>query len=575
MKRILIFLLTAAILTGLFPLSVFAEASEVSGQCGDNITWKYVRSTKTLYLTGSGPMYDYSEETPAPWTELSYLRYYYIGDGITRIGNHAFPGRFATNHIRIPASVTEIGSKAMAGGSVEILFYGSAPSIAEDAFDNSYGLCSYFRGWENEDLRDYGGSMTWDQYSIQLNPRTKSVRTFYSQITPGDILLDVYSPNQSSIIETFTPSPSQLQIGAHDTFSTGWKQVLLTWNGAQLTHDYIVTDGESHFDTVKVTVPAYQTYVNSELRPIPTVTSGHVQLQRDIHYSVSYYDNIRMGSDAKVVITGLGEWVGLSKTVTFRILKQDISMKDLNGYTVPFTGYPQEPPFATTQPDFELGSEYIFILKNNINIGTAQFRMVGIGDYYGSATGTMEITDGSNHTTVLNGTKNGNIGEELNSEVYYSEEIIAPGPFLATINSVVRYTNYDHYAYYELYHLEGEDPVLMTTHETPFGRDTETAFSYDFSHVYEGSAAEGGEVYILAYSWVNELGEVYSGLCVLLVPAKVPPATEMAIAKLEDSGDFRREYFAAYGTDGDLGNVTWTSSDPSTVLPHCLPPARP
>ena len=91
-----------------------------SGTCGDNLTWQVVLSdlyylSNYLVITGTGAMYDYSEDE-APW--LAYLKRnsitvsgLYLSAGITYIGENAFDGlRLST--VSLPGSVREIGAGA-------------------------------------------------------------------------------------------------------------------------------------------------------------------------------------------------------------------------------------------------------------------------------------------------------------------------------------------------------------------------------------------------------------------------------------------------------------------------------
>jgi hypothetical protein len=43
----------------------------------------------TLYITGTGAMQDYSEDSPAPWNEESFAPVV-IQEGVTTIGDSAF-----------------------------------------------------------------------------------------------------------------------------------------------------------------------------------------------------------------------------------------------------------------------------------------------------------------------------------------------------------------------------------------------------------------------------------------------------------------------------------------------------
>ena len=159
--------LTAVFLMVLFgmllvsPLDAQDEPTEVSGQCGENITFLFTLSTGSLELTGHGPMYDYkSNNQPwAPYREL--ITYVVIGDGITSVGNNAFYdcneltsislpdsllsiGKYAFQYtvldsIEIPDGVTTIGSFAFTSTGLSTIFIPSSVTLIEDfAFYQSW-----------------------------------------------------------------------------------------------------------------------------------------------------------------------------------------------------------------------------------------------------------------------------------------------------------------------------------------------------------------------------------------------------------------------------------------------------
>ena len=92
------------------------SAAQASGTCGDNLSWTL--NGDTLTITGSGAMYDYPEETMAPWyayrKEISTL---HLPDGLTRIGDLAFYGCSGLKIVSMPDSVMEVGWFAFAGCS--------------------------------------------------------------------------------------------------------------------------------------------------------------------------------------------------------------------------------------------------------------------------------------------------------------------------------------------------------------------------------------------------------------------------------------------------------------------------
>ena len=85
----------------------------VSGQCGENLYWRFYSSTGELAITGTGAMYDYTPSDLAPWKELlDKITSLSLPDGLTHIGKYAFSNCVALATATIPQSVTSIGNFA-------------------------------------------------------------------------------------------------------------------------------------------------------------------------------------------------------------------------------------------------------------------------------------------------------------------------------------------------------------------------------------------------------------------------------------------------------------------------------
>ena len=566
MKRMFLVLTLVAMLTA--ALLIGASAETTSGTCGENLTWKF--ENKVLTISGTGPMYDYGL-AEAPWLKLSWHSLIVIEPGVTSIGSYAF-AHFG-GQIDIPESVKSIGEKAFAQSTFYLFFRGDPPEIAENAFMYARGNCMYIDGWEEEDLKAYGGNQKWDKAMLTLETGTKLVYSCNEQIKAEH--LNCLASSTSPTYRHSRPYEiTEFEAEPYNNSIPGEKQVKIKVQGREMTHTYWVTDGTNHLDAVKVTPLEPMSYRARALEPKPTVTAGSLTLVEGVHYTLSYKDNIEVGI-AAVTVTGIGEWEGLSRTVPFEILKYDISKEwcSVSGATTSYSGIPFTPSFVVRVfryydeyggkyvEDLKPGVDYVVCYENNINMGTAECRVVGIGNYCGSKITNLTIHN-KNDTKYLQGNYIGQADGELDFEQYhYSEIIVSPGEFEGRIDHDKK-----HVANYELYKLVGEEAQLVDTKEySNFASSASTTYKYDFSDVYEGAMDAGGEIYMLSYSWVDVNYAVYSGVCVIIVPAKVPDATQMVAEMAEGVGDFRYAYLTAYGLDGNVGNVTWTSSDPAVA----------
>lgn len=111
-----------------------------SGSVG-NITWTYNQATKTLTVSGSGNMPNYSGLSSAPWNgyyeEMKTIK---IDSGITSIGDNAFAQCKEVTSVDIPDTVTAIGKAAFYGCNSleEILIGNNIIVVGDHAFFDCY-----------------------------------------------------------------------------------------------------------------------------------------------------------------------------------------------------------------------------------------------------------------------------------------------------------------------------------------------------------------------------------------------------------------------------------------------------
>lgn len=101
----------AVLLTAVFMLTVFTSFYLVYA---DDISWQYDNAAKTLYITGSGNMEDYSAGN-VPWNAcLNQMEKVVVEDGVQRVGKYAFAGASKLSDVVLADSVTVIGEYAFA-----------------------------------------------------------------------------------------------------------------------------------------------------------------------------------------------------------------------------------------------------------------------------------------------------------------------------------------------------------------------------------------------------------------------------------------------------------------------------
>lgn len=548
MKRLLAILLTVSLLSGMLVFQT--SAATESGTCGDNLTW--TANGGTIIISGTGPMYDYSEENPAPWADWNIISVkVVIEEGVTSVGNYAF-NNLLYRRIVLPDSIEWIGEAAFRG-NVELYFLGDAPEFAQNACAGSY--CEFYTvNWPQSKKQNYGGSVTWYDADMRLYiEASEQLFGLNEALKPEDF---VFRMHFSDDRETTYYIPREISFGTYDNSTYGQKKVAITVDGRTFEFIYYVTDGTNHLDLIQVHAYPYEEL--GEACTIPVIV-GDLKLTWGEDYTITYTPTSinQLNYDAKITVTGLGIYDGFKKTYSYAILKRDIADAEITVQSAGFLGMPVIPAITVYMNGSKLteGTDYILVCENDVNVGTGTVRIIGIGNYCGSVTKEFQI--GLEATAVsLPGAYNGTATEIVNDNVSYSEGILTPGVFTGRINSSNR-----HVAYYELYRIDGETPVLITTQQSEYNTSAYTTFTYDFTSVYESAAETGGEVYMLVYSWIDYYNKVYSGVCALYIPAKVSDATAMEIEMVQDTSDYDKAYLDLFGIDGNVENAEWTTSN--------------
>lgn len=141
---------------------------------------------------------------------------------------------------------------------------------------------------------------------------------------------------------------------------------------------------------VEVTVPD-TVFTGEQVRPDVVVSYGSYQFTNNSDYTLSFKDNVNIGT-ASVVVTGKNHLSG-SRTVTFPIEKADISNTEIAVKNATFTGSAVKSGVDVRLGNVTLkeGTHYTLSYKNNVNAGTAQVTISGKGSLDGAVTKSFTI----------------------------------------------------------------------------------------------------------------------------------------------------------------------------------------
>ena len=207
--------------------------------------------------------------------------------------------------------------------------------------------------------------------------------------------------------------------------------------------------------TTAITVAAIDDliYTGEAIKPTPTVTyqydtdpSHTVTLTNDTHYTLSYENNVNVGT-ATVIVTLKGGYTG-STTKTFKIVARPLGAETTpeevaaatvtsTSTTLVFNGNVQHATFTVVKKGRTLAEGVDYEVTYNgdaTSAGTQNVTINGIGNYSGSVTGTYSIAKLSLNTAVI---------KLPATQFEYSRGAQTPTPVVSVGNFVIPSANYD------------------------------------------------------------------------------------------------------------------------------------
>ncbi len=132
-------------------------------------------------------------------------------------------------------------------------------------------------------------------------------------------------------------------------------------------------------------------YTGSAITPSPDITLNDKELTEGSEYTISYADNINVGT-ASVTITGIGNYES-SLTKTFEIKARSLKNAHISAEDMEYTGRALTPRAIVSLGGqlLKSGTDYTAEYSDNTNAGTAKILITGKGNYSDTAAGSFAV----------------------------------------------------------------------------------------------------------------------------------------------------------------------------------------
>ena len=243
-----------------------------------------------------------------------------------------------------------------------------------------------------------------------------------SDTTIGSIPNQTYTGNSISALPVITYNGATLTKGTDYTLTysnnvnVGTGTVTITGKGnfTGTTSKTFSISARAMSDTSVANISS-QTYTGNVISPLPTITYNNKTLKKDTDYTLSYSDNINVGT-ATITITGKGNFAGTTSK-TFSISARamsDTSVANISSQTYTGNVISPLPTITYNNKTLKKDTDYTLSYSDNINAGTATITITGKGNFTGMTSMTFIITQKSAEKLNIS---------EIANQIYTGKEI--------------------------------------------------------------------------------------------------------------------------------------------------------
>ncbi len=189
------------------------------------------------------------------------------------------------------------------------------------------------------------------------------------------------------------------------------------WYFCDLSANVIDPSPQTALSDCTISSISAQTYTGSEIKPTVTVKDGTKTLVSGTDYTVSYTNNVNVGT-ATVAIAGKGNYSGtVNKTFTINAKSvSSLTVSSISAQT--YTGSAIKPAVTVKNGSTTLvsGTDYTVAYSNNTNVGTATVTITGKGNYSGTKTISFNIISSTKPRFIVS-SATASAGQTINVDI--------------------------------------------------------------------------------------------------------------------------------------------------------------
>ena len=354
--------------------------------------------------------------TSRSFENIKDLKTINVENGVTKIEGYAFADNDSLTRINLPSSIT----------SVE---YTACKYYAEE----KYATCDIY-------IDKYKGSIrcpsNWGTTGTIYWKARDFKNTTDNTVVISDVADQTYTGSLIAPNVTVTCNDVELVKDTDYTVSysnnknVGTATISITGIGdytGTITKNFNIVARDIS-DTTIGSIPN-QTYTGNSISALPVITYNGATLTKDVDYTLSYSNNINVGT-ATITITGKGNFKGTTSK-TFSISARamsDTSVANISSQTYTGNVISPLPTITYNNKTLKKDTDYTLSYSNNINAGTATITITGKGNFTGTTSKTFSIS-----ARAMSDTSVANISSQT-----YTGNVISPLPTITYNNKTLK-----------------------------------------------------------------------------------------------------------------------------------------